>query len=92
MLSKESIRVQRFFKNKDGHIVLFQWPNFLLWSWIFLKLLAYLLPNGSWHVGAEQLSRAVLFAWAYLEITTGVNYFRRLFGLLVIMYIVVSYF
>lgn len=88
----KSIKDLSLFKDKKGHITLVQWPNLLLWSWIFLKLLSYVVQSGNWHTGSEQLSRAVLFAWAYLEITEGVNYFRRLFGLIVLIFIVASYF
>jgi hypothetical protein len=33
-----------------------------------------------------------LFAWAYLELAQGVNYFRRLLGLAVLTAAVVGYF
>ena len=83
---------QSFFKDKDGHIVIISWPNIPLAGWILFKIVALIVTKGRIHSGAENLSMALLYTWAYLEITSGVNYFRRLLGLIVLIMLVVSYF
>jgi len=39
-----------------------------------------LVVSGHLKTGFELLGSAFLFTWAYLEITSGVTYFRRLLG------------
>src|SRR4051794_9329072 len=74
---------KRFFKDKNGRIVLWQSPNLLLYSWIALKIFSMLLSGRS-KTGLEHLSTAVLFAWAYFEIVSGVNLFRKVLGAVVL--------
>lgn len=81
-----------FFKDKHGHIVLWQWPNLPIYGWIIFKLLALVVASGQLKTGCEELSVAFLFVWAFLEITQGVNYFRKLLGLVVLLGIIASYF
>jgi hypothetical protein len=72
-----------FFKDQNGRVVLFQWPNVPLGSWLVLKLLSAVTSSQPLKMDINLLSMAVLLIWAYQEITTGVNYFRRLLGLVV---------
>jgi hypothetical protein len=50
-----------------------------------------MLADGNVATGLDHLSRAILVTWAYLEITDGVNYFRRLLGTIVMIALVVTY-
>ena len=81
-----------FFKDKDGHIVIISWPNIPLIGWIVFKVIALVVTKGRIHTGSELLSMALLYTWAYMEIMSGVNYFRRLLGLIVLTMIVISYY
>lgn len=90
MINSTPLKNQRFFKDKKGHIVLWQWPNLPLYGWIVCKILSLLL-RGDLKAGLEQLGMAFLFTWAFLEITQGVNYFRKLLGLVVILALVIGY-
>jgi hypothetical protein len=81
-----------FFKDKHGHVVIMQWPNLPLYGWIVFKLIGLVVSKGRHKDGCEQLAMAFLFAWALLEITQGVNYFRRFLGLVVGISIALSYF
>jgi hypothetical protein len=83
---------KNFFKDKDGHIVIVSWPNIPLVGWIVFKVLAMIVTKGRIHTGSEALSMALLYTWAYMEIMSGVNYFRRLLGLIVLVAILISYF
>lgn len=76
-----------FFKDKKGRIVLFQAPNLPLIGWFLFTIL-----NLSWSNNQPttqylfgMLSFGFVFTWAWLEITSGVNYFRRALGLLVLI-------
>ncbi len=79
-------------KDKAGRIVIWQWPNALLTAWLVLKLATMLLQDGRLDSGLRNLSSAVLFAWAYLEITQGVIYFRKGLGVVVMLIIMINYF
>ncbi len=80
------------FKDKKGHIVLWQSPNIPLYAWIVFKILGLVLTKGYLKNGVEQLSSLFLFTWAYLEIMKGVDYFRKALGLVVLISVAVSYF
>jgi len=79
-------------RDKGGRIVIWQSPNWLLWSWIIFRVVAIVLSTGRLKSGFEQLSTATLFAWACLEVTEGVNYFRKLLGAVVLGLIVIGFF
>ena len=81
-----------FFKDKDGHVIIISWPNIPLIGWIVFKVIALIVTNGKIHTGFEQLSTVLLYTWAYMETMSGVNYFRRLLGLIVLIMLVISYF
>ena len=92
MTHNKNFSPDRFFKDKNGHVVLWQWPNVPLYGWIIFKLVGLVTSKGHFKDGCEQLAMAFLFAWALLEITQGVNYFRRFLGLIVAVSIALSYF
>ncbi|MBA3758115.1 hypothetical protein H0X10_00585 [Candidatus Saccharibacteria bacterium] len=79
--------LKSFFKDRQGNTVVWQWPNIPLYGWIIFKLLAWAIPDFNIQNGLEQLSTAFLFTWAYLEITKGATYFRKILGLLVLILI-----
>ena len=84
--------LRKTFKDKEGHIVIAQGPNLPLFGWILLELVSLTLRKGHAKTAFQSLATAFLLTWAYLEITNGVNYFRRLFGIVVIVIIILSYF
>lgn len=83
MSTKAYAILTNFFTDKSGHIVIGQWPNIPLWGWMTAKLLSLLADNPALVSGFSGLSTALLVTWAYLEITSGVNGFRRLLGAVV---------
>jgi hypothetical protein len=69
--------------------VLAQWPNPPLWIALAGVLVARL--TGGWvHAYARGVTVAGLAAWAYLELTDGVNWFRRALGGAGLVYVVVQ--
>ena len=79
-----------FFRDAEGKIVIAQFPNWPLWVWLGATPLENMLVGG---VGLS-LSRITSFAaiayWAYLEIVSGVNPFRKCLGGFVLLFVVYS--
>lgn len=92
MINTNSLKNLHVFKDKQGHIVIWQWPNVPLYGWLVFKLLSLAVHVATLKHGFDNLSMAFLFVWAYLEITSGVNYFRRALGLIVMIFLMVGYF
>ncbi|WP_133139840.1 hypothetical protein [Legionella genomosp. 1] len=81
-----------FFRDKQNRIVIFQFPNLPLILWFVFAVLDYLWSSnqpGVHHL-LGMLRFGFIFTWAWLEITSGVNYFRRTLGVLVLIIVVAS--
>ena len=91
MPRNKNLVLGKIFKDTNGRVVLWQWPNVPLWGWIILKLFALVVAQGHLRSVCEQLGTVLLFTWAYLELTRGINYFRRALGLAVLIAIILSY-
>lgn len=79
----------KIWRDKRGHIVIFQWPNKWLIGWASLAFLSLVFTG----VLSDVLSWAgiaSLLIWCYLEISQGVNYFRKAFGVAVLIYAVMA--
>lgn len=76
-------------RDKHGRIVLYQHPSPLLIGWLVLTIASLFvtgnLGNIVWYVAL-----AVLAVWALLEVFKGVNYFRRILGLIVLVLIIAA--
>jgi len=81
---------KKFWRDADGKVVLGQVPSLPLIGWLVFAVLAWISGAGHWRSAAGFISSAFLFTWAYLELTQGVNYFRRLVGLVVLAAVVGS--
>lgn len=81
--------IDKCFKNKEGRITLFQAPNAPLVLWLASTTLSKLAIE---HSTTQRLFSTVafgaLFTWAWLEIFSGVNYFRRVLGGTILVLIV----
>ena len=67
-----------------------QWPNPPLWAAI-VALIVSRLAEGLVAGIAEGVFYLAIGAWAYLEIAEGVNWFRRLLGVVVAGYLAVKF-
>lgn len=80
--------LKHFFKNKQGNIVIAQYPNTPLWLAIFLWFLLS-LPFAQLET-IQLISRwllvPVLLYWSYLEIFFGESNFRKVLGIAVACY------
>ena len=87
-MSERPSMVDWFFKDKHGRWGIAQWPNALLMLWVILLLINFVLHNRS--VGLVE--NAVLFTWAYLEMTEGVSRFRKTLGAVILIGVIVNFF
>ena len=76
-----------FFKDKQGKIVIAQTPNLPLIGWALFTILAWFWQNNKYEIHNlfTLLAFGFIFTWCYLEITSGVNTFRRILGVVVLM-------
>lgn len=82
--------IDTFFKDKHGHIVIWQTPNLPLTTWLICMLAAKFFAYGQIHNGLAVVAFGALFTWAWLEISSGASYFRRAVGIAVLLSIVWS--
>jgi hypothetical protein len=87
-----ALKRKAFFRDTHGRIVVFQRPNALLCGWFICMVVAKIASNEQLVNGLGQFGSGLLIAWAYLEITKGVNYFRRFLGLVVLAVVIAGFF
>ena len=80
----------RFFRDAEGRIVIAQFPNWPLWVWLGATLLEQTLASGAALSLARLISFAAIVYWAYLEIDSGVNPFRKYLGGFVLLFVLYS--
>ncbi|HEX4774791.1 MAG TPA: hypothetical protein VH234_04710 [Candidatus Saccharimonadales bacterium] len=76
-------------KDKRGHVVIWQTPNPYLIAWAVLTLIS-LFFNGHTADIFSGAADVALIVWASLELFKGVNYFRRALGLVVLVAAIMS--
>lgn len=81
----------KFFKDKDGKLVLWQLPNIPISVWIVSLILSHTL-SGSLHAGFQALAQASLFTWAYLEASSGDSNFRKVLGAVILAVVISGFF
>jgi hypothetical protein len=92
MVNKSKNLLDKLLKDKNGRIVVWQSPNIPLAGWFIFMVAAKLLHDGALKNGAQFLSTAFIFTWAFLEITKGDSYFRRLLGLVIFLMTILAHF
>lgn len=81
---------QKFWEDDRGKVVVWQKPNLPLTIWFLATVGGMLLPNGFIQKALYLIGLVALVVWSILEISRGVNYFRRLLGLLVLLSMIIS--
>jgi hypothetical protein len=76
--------IDKCLKDSEGKTVLAQKPNFPILIWLGSLLLRPIL-SGNLYTLIDLIGFGALFTWAYLELFQGINYFRRLLGLVVLI-------
>ena len=82
---------KKCFCNEEGKLTIAQVPNLPIIMAIIFAALG-LIPNlnSDLQVLFSFLATSFLFVWSYLEITHGVNYFRRALGTAVMLFIIIK--
>lgn len=91
MNDKQSI-MDRWFRTESGEIVIAQFPNWPLIVWAAAVVLEKIAPKDP-AILAQMLSSLGFLAlayWSWLEITEGVNPFRKALGSVVLLVSVAS--
>ena len=81
--------LRNIFKDKNGRIVIAQKPNLPIIVWFVSFVASYLPFRDSVISFLALFSFGVLFTWAWLEIFSGVNLFRRLLGITVMIVLLI---
>jgi len=82
--------VDKCFKDSSGKVVLGQTPNYPIIVWAICAILQmFTLPEQVLAV-ISYLGSSFLFYWAWLEITSGVNYFRKALGVVILFASVIA--
>ena len=84
--------VSKFIRDRHGKVAVWQTPNVPLVGWLSCLVIVHLVPSGSFKSGISSLGTAFLFTWAYMEITGGASYFRRVLGSVVLVSVLVGFF
>ena len=80
----------RFFRDAEGRIVIAQFPNWPLWVWLGATVLEHTLASADGLALVRLISFAAIAYWAYLEIVSGVNPFRKYLGGFVLLFVLYS--
>ena len=80
----------RFFRDKNGNIVIAQPPNPPLFVWAIASVLQLIFKTGAIHTGLDIIALIAIGVWAVAELFQGVNYFRRSLGLIVLVATIAS--
>lgn len=86
----ENSLFDKTFRDSEGNIVIAQPPNLPLLVGITATILEFIVKSGNIHTGLDAIAFGSLFTWAWLELFEGVNYFRRVLGLLVLVGLIAS--
>ncbi|HUA13608.1 MAG TPA: hypothetical protein VL989_03855 [Candidatus Sulfotelmatobacter sp.] len=71
-------------RDKHGKVVIWQNPNPFLIAWLVLTIIS-LLINGTAADICQDIGVVSIAIWSFLELFQGVNYFRRVLGLVVLL-------
>ena len=82
--------IDKCFKDDDNNIVIAQRPNIPILIFIVFFVLSKLVSSTYLQDVFSMLGTLFLFAWAWLEVSLGINYFRRSLGVIVIAIIVLG--
>ncbi len=80
----------RLFRDGAGQIVIWQPPNLPILIWASAMLLKLVFQTGQVKLVLDLLAFSSLLYWSFLEITQGVNYFRRDLGVFVLIALIIS--
>lgn len=78
------MNLKNFFKDKNGEVVIFQKPNWLLYCWAIISVINFFIKDDQLSKILSSFSTILLIIWAALEIYSGRSPFRRALGVVVL--------
>jgi hypothetical protein len=87
---KKQTLLDKCFKDNKGNVALAQKLNLPLGTWVATSLVGLYVKTGTLGEIIDIVGFGALFTWAWLELFQGVNYLRRTFGLIIIIYSIYS--
>lgn len=72
--------------------MVWQKPNLFLWIWIVATVMSIIMNTNAVERFMVFIGGIAIIIWSIMEIYSGVNYFRRLLGVCVLMLIIASRF
>lgn len=79
----------KIWRDKSGHVVIWQTPNVWLIGWAVLTTLSLFFTRHPADI-ISAVGSVSLTVWVALEVLRGVNYFRRALGLIVLIFAVAA--
>jgi hypothetical protein len=70
---------------KKEHLTIVQRPNLPIIVWAVATILSKLIVHGKMHELLSLIAFGAIFTWAWLEIFSGVNNYRRALGAAVLI-------
>ena len=96
MPTNNKVKPQRFiekcYKDDTGAVTLAQTPNLPITVWFVCAVLRLLPLPLKIDSGIGFIGTSFLFYWAWLELSSGANYFRRILGCGVLLSIIAPHF
>ncbi|MDQ6985131.1 MAG: hypothetical protein Q9M76_02395 [Candidatus Dojkabacteria bacterium] len=83
--------MDRLFRDKNGKIVIAQFPNWPIIGWGIVRLVIISPLFNSKQTELFIISNTFLLIWALMELVSGVNYFRRILGVVILLSLFSSY-
>jgi hypothetical protein len=81
----------KWFKDKDGKTAVLLPPNLPLIIALITSVLVFILPSGRLKNLDGLIEFGAFFTWSWLEIFKPVNYFRRLWGFVFLVFMLVNH-
>lgn len=82
--------LDKCFKDEKGNYLLYQFPNIPIVLFFIFFAASFVGFEESLSASLRNISFLFLFTWSYLELTLGVNYFRRFVGVIILSVILVN--
>lgn len=76
--------IDKFIRDKDGQVVVFEKPNLPIIVWVVFTVIAK-ISSGTIERTAEHMAFGAILIWSCMEIFAGRSYFRRLLGLTILL-------
>jgi hypothetical protein len=80
----------QFFGGDDGRWVIVQWPNLPISVAVVATILKNVVPFGMANYTVALIAFGAFFTWSWLEIFDGNSMFRRVLGLVVMVFLIKS--